>query len=189
MYNDFYIDLFTEDENTFDLEKEYQIFIEGVNKWIKKAEQKSGVELPSSVKKGVAAVGRHYKHKLVGFEALGGDTEDREEFKDNKKKFNKRVAKAYIKHQVYKRSQNPEYQAKANEQLSKFDNLQAEYEEAKKKNAEKEERRRGQLNGTVANPNNLSRKTIKKKLVRHTGKENQDNKQEEKLERLKKKVI
>lgn len=183
------IDLFNNiSDDNFDLMKEYNVYTEGVKKWIKKAEKKSGVTLEPSLKKGISAVAKHYKNKTIGFEALGGDTEDKDEFKDNKKKFNKNLSKAYIKSQVYKLSDNKEYQEKAKQQASKYDDLQHEYQKAKELNSEKIQRREGQLKGTIPNPNNLSNKIIKQKLHRHNEKDKEANKQKEKEIKLLRKI-
>ena len=114
--------------------------------------------------------------------------EDKDEFKDNKKKFNKNLSKAYIKSQVYKLSDNKEYQEKAKQQASKYDDLQHEYQKAKELNSEKIQRREGQLKGTIPNPNNLSNKIIKQKLHRHNEKDKEANKQKEKEIKLLRKI-
>lgn len=162
------------EESAFDLEREYQVYIEGVNKKARKAAKKAGVELDDAVFKGITGVARHIKKKSIGFEALGDNSKE-------KAKFHKKRATAYIKAQIYKLSSNPEYQAKAEKQQAKKDIMDKEYEVAKKKNKEKIERRGGQLAGNVPNPHNLSKKVLTQKLDKHTGKEKDDNKQKVKL--------
>lgn len=175
MHDDFYIDLFTEDEDTFDLERDYQVFVEGVKKDFKKALKHYGIkDLDSNSRDQLVSGGRFIKHNLVGFEDLADGNKDKSK---QKKEFNKKTAKNYIKYQAARLAGN---QSDIEKYGSKYEKNMKKYNDAKESNKKKIERRWDEYRSGEGWSNReqkvLNKDDLKDRLHKHIGKEREDKK-------------